>query len=145
MTRFKFWYRWLLTVSLLSVLAGFLIAFLPDSALFEIHTTAIKNQFFEGRFPSGVNELRSFLFGPVGGTVAGYFILQTCIVWGPFYRRERWTWHAVFWALITWFIIDSGVSIIHDAWFNVWMINIWTLLLNGLPLVMTYKYFANEE
>lgn len=138
MNRFDFWHRWLLGVSVLLTLVGLLIALAPNSMLFGFHTTAIAEAFFQGTIPEEAAHLRTFLFGIIGGTIAGYFLMQTFIVWGPFRRREPWAWHAVLWALLLWFVVDSGLSVYHGALFNVWMINVWTLVLVGLPLVMTY-------
>lgn len=141
---FNFWQKWLLTVSILFSLTGFVIALIPDSFLFEMHTSAIGEVFFNDSFPDEAEKLRQFLFGPIGGTVAGYFLLQTFVVYGPFKRKEPWAWRAIFWALMIWFITDSSVSIYHGAFFNVWMINIWTLILVGLPLMFTYSEFGNR-
>ena len=141
---FDFWRRWLLVVSIGSAAIGLVIAFFPDSPLFAYHTAAIEEVFFAGSMTDEAAELRRFLFGPIGGTIAGYFTMQTLIVRGPFRRRETWAWHAVFWPLVLWFAIDSTVSILHGALFNVWMINIWTLGLVGLPLLMTRRAFTNR-
>jgi hypothetical protein len=43
--------------------------------------------------------------------------------------------------MLLWFVVDSGMSVYHGAFFNVWMINVWTLLLVGLPLAMTRRAF----
>lgn len=138
---FKFWHRWLLAVSIATVLVGLVIAFFPDSPVFDAHTAAIEEAFFDGTMPGEAGELRAFLFAPIGGTIAGYFLMQSIVVWGPFRRRERWAWHAVLWPMLLWFCVDSALSIAHGAFFNVWMINIWTLVLVGLPLLMTRGAF----
>lgn len=142
---FTFWQHWLLAVSIIFTIMGIIIAIMPDSILFSLHTEATGNRFFGGQLPAEAENFRRFLFGPIGGTIAGYFLLQTFIVYGPFKSREPWAWKAIFWALMTWFITDSSVSIFHGAFFNVWMINIWTLILVGLPLLMTYPAFKNKE
>ncbi|MEX0905504.1 MAG: hypothetical protein WD604_08760 [Balneolaceae bacterium] len=143
--KFNFWTKWLLFVSILYVIAGLIIAFLPDSLLFAFHTSAIEFVFFDGSMPEDANRLRSFLFGPLGATISGYFLMQAFIVRGPFQRREPWAWHAVLWPLLIWFTIDSGMSIYHGAFFNVWMLNIWTLFLVGLPLLMTRPAFKENR
>lgn len=139
--RFHFWYRWLLFVSLLNVVIGLVIAWFPASKLFELHTTALGANFFNGTLPGEAEEMRRFFYGITGGTIAGYFLLQTMIVLYPFRRRERWAWHAVLWAILLWFVTDSTLSMLHGALFNVWMINIPSLVLTLLPLLMTYRYF----
>jgi len=140
--RFTFWQRWLLFVSIFYTIMGLLIALTPGSRIFSLHTAAIGELFFEGELAGEADNMRRFLFGPIGGTVSGYFLLQTCIVFGPFRKRETWAWHAIFWALILWFMTDSFVSIYHGAYFNIWMINIWTFIFVGVPLLMTYRSFG---
>ncbi|MFH5885926.1 hypothetical protein ACG2F4_16580 [Halalkalibaculum sp. DA3122] len=142
---FTFWYRWLLAASIISAGIGLASALLPDSIIFKLYNTAMADAFSGGSFTETSDQLRRFLFGPLGGTIAGYFVLQTFIVWNGFYRRERWTWHAILWALLLWFTIDTAVSLYHRAYFNVWMINIWTLALHGIPLAMTYRYFDHAS
>ena len=44
--------------------------------------------------------------------------------------------------LLSWFVIDSGVSIYYSAIYNVVLINLVALMLIGLPLLMTRNEFA---
>ncbi len=143
--RFHFWWRVLLAASLLSIAMGLLIAFWPNSPVFAPHTAALERVFFGGAMPEDARHLRSFLLGPLGGTIAGYFLMQTLIVAGPFRRREPWAWHAIAWPLLLWFAVDSTMSIYHGAAFNVWMINLSTLLLVGIPLVATRRAFIGND
>ncbi|MDR9419583.1 hypothetical protein [Gracilimonas sp.] len=144
---FKFWYRWLLTVSLISVLGGIFIAFLGHSTLFEFHNSRIAETFFQGRIPENAEYFKQFIYGPLGGTISGYFILQFFIVKYAFRSKQPWSWNAIVYGLLTWFLIDSTLSVIHGAYFNVYTINLATLLLHAPPLVMTYNHFqsAPEE
>jgi hypothetical protein len=142
---FRFWFYWLLTASLLSLTAGILIALFPGSFLFEMHTAALAEAFFGKELTEGTEQMRRFFFGIIGGTIAGYFLLQTLIVLFPFRNRERWAWHAIFWAILLWFTIDSTLSILHGAFFNVWMINVPSLLIILLPLVFTRGYFYSND
>lgn len=142
---FDFWWRWLLGFSILFAVVGVILAIFPGAAFLALHTLQIERVFFDGAMTREAEDLRAFLLGPLGGTIAGYFLLQVFIVWGPFRRREPWSWHAVLWALLLWFVIDSSMSVRHGAVFNVWMVNIWTLLPIGLGLAMTYRYFLEGD
>jgi len=144
-SNFNFWYNWLFIVSIANLFIGILVAFFPNSFLFSFYTEAIAETFFSGLISDQHKELQSFLFGIIGGTVAGYFVLQTFIVLFPFYRREPWAWYAILIAILTWFVIDSGLSFYHSAAFNVWMINIWPMILICIPLIMTYRNFFPKE
>ncbi len=139
--RFRFWYKCLLAVSILNLIMGVIIALFPGSFLFEAHTAALTEAFFGGELPEQAEQMRRFFFGIIGGTIAGYFLLQTLLVLFPFRNGERWAWHAIFWAILLWFVTDSTLSILHGAFFNVWMINIPSLLLTLIPLVFTFKFF----
>lgn len=142
---FTFWWKWLLSFSILFVVVGIAIALFPEAAFFDHHTTQIERAFFGGAITEEGARLRAFLLGPLGGTIAGYFLLQVFIVWGPFQRREPWAWHAILWSLLLWFGIDSTMSIRHGAAFNVWMVNLGTLVPIGLALGMTYRYFRPAQ
>lgn len=138
MPGFRFWHRWLLVVSYLFLAQGLFVALWPGSVLLAPHTDATGRVFFGGALPAEAEALRVFLFAPLGATIAGFYLLQVFIVHGPFRRREAWAWHAVLWATLLWFVVDSALSAARGALFNVWMINVWPLLLVGLPLAGTY-------
>lgn len=141
MDRFTFWYRWLLSVSIGFGLFGLLVAVWPFAAPLAFWHTST-DAVFHGGLPSDESlAFRSFILGPLGATIAGFYVLQAFIVWQPFRRRERWAWMAIAAATLLWFTVDSAVSIVHGAWFNVLMINLTTLVLVGLPLAMTYRAF----
>lgn len=142
---FIFWYRWLITISVLSMLIGLVIAFLPNSIVFDSYNAKLASLFFDGEIPTEAEKMKSFLFGPIGGTVSGYFVLQFFIVLYPFKRGEKWAWYAIISALLCWFFIDSAISIAHGAYFNVYMVNLMTLVLNGIPLILTYRYFHRKD
>jgi hypothetical protein len=90
-------------------------------------------------------ELKSFLLGPLGGTILGSYVLCAFVVAGPFKRREPWAWWAVTLSLLSWFFLDSSVSMAHGAWFNVYLINCVTLIGQGLPLMMTFRFFVKPN
>ena len=58
-----------------------------------------------------------------------------------FKEKEVWAYKALWLGLISWFCIDSGISIYYGAIHNIVLINIVALILIGLPLVMTRKEF----
>ncbi|TVR51743.1 MAG: hypothetical protein EA425_06385 [Puniceicoccaceae bacterium] len=136
---FRFWYLWLLTVSLVFVLVGVVIALAPASWFFSPWNYAVSRHFFGGSLPEEAAALRSFFMGLLGGTIAGYFLLQSLVVMQGFRKRQAWAWWAVTGALMLWFVVDSARSFHHGAWFNVLMVNLPTLVLVGLPLVMTAR------
>lgn len=122
-----------------------MIAFLPNSMMFDVYNTKMASAFFEGQIPIEAGKMKSFLFGPIGGTVSGYFVFQLFVVLFAFKREEKWAWYAIVSALLCWFIIDSMVSVAHGAYFNIYMINLPTLILNGIPLIMTFRFIHKKD
>jgi hypothetical protein len=142
--RFEFWCRWLLIASLFFTVFGGVAALAPDSIVFEVWIAQVDRTFFAGSIPPEAREMRSFLMGPLGGTIAGSYLMQAYVVAIPFKRRERWAWHAVLWSMLLWFCVDSLVSAMHGAWFNIVLINLMPLIVFGIPLAATRSAFRIE-
>ncbi len=141
MANFTFWHRWLLLASIFLAAFGIFVACFPDSPLLSLWNAAVARRFFDGAVPEQAQALKSFLFGPLGATIAGFYVLQTFIVWNAFRRKEKWAWRAIVAGTLLWFVVDSSRSLYHEAFFNVWMINLPALALSGIPLTMTFRYF----
>jgi hypothetical protein len=143
---FEFWRKWLFWASVFFGVFGVVVATLGDSALFGMWRAAAARHFFEAEsFPEQVNRFRLFLFGPIGGTIAGSYVFQAYLAHEAFRRRERWAWKASVGALLAWFVTDSAVSALHGAYFNIYLINVFALAGIGLPLAMTRKGFYEPE
>ena len=136
---FRRWQRALVIVSAAFALLGVLTALWPFGPLFALRNAAIAETFFGGVWSPAGEAYHRFASGPLGGTMAGYFVLQTVIAAIPFGRRERWAWHAILWGMVTWFAIDSAVSLAHGAAFNVWMVNLPAMLVVGVILYATHR------
>ena len=139
---FETWQRFLLYSSIFFVFFGVVAAVAPHSGLFDFWIQEIDRTFFESEIPAGAVAMRGFLMGPLGGTIAGSYLLQVFIVAGPFKRREAWAWHAVLWSMLLWFVVDSAVCVAHGAYFNIYLINIMPLFLFGIPLAATRSEFS---
>jgi hypothetical protein len=135
---FAFWQRWLFVASIAFAVFGVVAAVWPFAPLFALRNIAIAETFFGGRWNGGSAAYHAFSAGPLGGTIAGFYVLQAFIAAVPFRRRERWAWHAIVWATVLWFLVDSGVSLWHGAAFNVYMINVVPVAIFGVPLAATY-------
>jgi hypothetical protein len=110
--------------------------------------------FYEGymaRWLFGIEVLpdpakRAFAFAliPAGATTAAFFVVVNMIVYHAFPRREAWAYRAVVGAVLVWFVVDSGLSALHGAWFNIAIANVPCLVVVGVPLVYLRAYFRER-
>lgn len=120
---FRLWQRWLVVASVAFAVFDVVVAVFPFAPLFAMRNAAIAEAFFGGRWTAEGLSYHTFSSGPLGGTIAGFYVLQAFIAAVPFARAERWAWHAIVWGTLAWFVVDSAVSLWHGAAFNVYTVN----------------------
>jgi uncharacterized BrkB/YihY/UPF0761 family membrane protein len=144
-SKFNFWQKWLTWANVMTVMVGLIAAFAGNSIFFEAYNSFTEEVFFQGNKMEGdLLDLKNWLFGIIGGTIVGYHILMIMISENAFKKKERWAYNALWFALLSWFLIDRGISCYYGAIHNVIMINLVALVLIGLPLVMTRKAFKKQ-
>lgn len=140
--RFNFWQKWLTFANVVAVGVGLMVAFAGNSLFFDIHNDYTKQVFFNtSEFNPEVLKMKNWLFGIIGGTIVGFHILMIMISENAFKKKERWGYQALWFGLLSWFCIDSSISIYYGALYNVVIINLVALISIALPLVMTRKAF----
>ncbi len=118
--------------------------FAGNSFFFEVHNGYTREVFLNGEeFEGKLLELKNWFFGVIGGTIVGFHALMVMLSEHAFEKKEFWAYRAMWLGLLSWFAIDSGISIYYNALHNVVMINLVALVLIGIPLVMTRKAFRN--
>ncbi len=130
-----FWYRYLLGSSAFFVLFGVASAVLGSLPPASLWGGWIAEYFFAGPMPADAQLMFDFMRGPLGGTMAGHYVLQTALVAIPVRRGERWASVAIVAATLLWFCVDSGVSTSHGAWFNVLRVNLSALVVTVIGVV----------
>ena len=144
--KFKFWQKWLTYANVITIAVGLLVAFAGNSFFFEIHNNYTKDVFMNGNeFEANILELKNWMFGIIGGTIVGFHILMVMISENSFKKKELWAYKAMWIGLMSWFIIDSGISFYYGAVYNIILINLAALILIGIPLVMTSKEFNKKS
>jgi hypothetical protein len=139
---FKFWQQWLVYANLIFAIFGLLVAFAGDSLLFYFHNEQSKILFFQGQALEGdILLFKKWLFGIIGGTMVGFHLLAYYIAKYPFAQKEKWAYNSLLYALILWFLVDSGISMYYGAYHNVYLVNLVALFGIGLPLWMTRNEF----
>ena len=120
---------------------GLAIAFLADSSLFALYTSAMARVY---PFGDAERDLWRWMAGPLGATIAGKWFLAWALARWGIARRRRWAHDASIAGLVSWFVVDSAASIARGAWFNVWMINLVPLVVVGIALALTRRGLHEE-
>lgn len=143
---FEFWQKWLTYANVITIIVGLLLVFASDSIFFDLHNQYTTTVFFGGdEIASDVALFKQWIYAIVGASAVGFHILMIFISENAFKAKERWGYWAMWYGLLSWFILDTGISIVLNAYHNVILINLPALFLIGLPLVMTKKYFRKER
>ena len=139
-TNFKFWQGWLILANGFTLLVGLIVAFAGNSLFLELHNHYSNLVFFEGRqMEPEILRYKNWLFGIIGGTIVGFHLLMIMIAIYPFKKKEKWAYWALWMGLLSWFVIDTSISIHYKAYHNVLLINLPAVILLGLPLLMTFR------
>ncbi len=142
---FHFWQQWLFYSSLLFAAAGVVLAFFGNNPFFRPYHQMLAEIFFgQDFFPEETQLLYIFVMGPMGATIAGFYILLAYVARYPFKRREKWAQTAIIVAFGIWFLIDAIVSIYYGVLFQVLVVHLLiSVPQKALPLIFTWKAFKN--
>jgi len=141
MKNFSFWQRWLLVISILILIGGASISLLSSTLIFNLFDQLIVPTFWHTKpISDEAMEFQKFIYAVLGATMAGWGVNMIFIAHIPFRNRELWAWNCMLVGSLTWFILDTGFSWYHQAYVNV-VLNTVLLILIGLPVVFTRKYF----
>lgn len=140
--KFNFWQKWLTYSNVIVVIIGLLVAFAGNSFLFDLHNAKTVEIYFPEK---GLNPetlaFKNWMFGIIGGTIVGFHILMIFISEFAFKKKEKWAYFAMWIGMISWFCIDSSLSLHYGAIHNVYLINLPGFVMVCLPLIFTRKAF----
>lgn len=138
---FSFWLKYLKWVSLFFCLMGVMWAIIGSFDPFGLYDSQFAQAYWgTDALPPDAEKAKSFLLGPFGATSAAYFVLQYFIAKYAYAEKQLWAYNAIVFGFFFWFILDTGVSLYHKAYFNVMLANMPCLVMM-LPVVFTRRYF----
>lgn len=141
---FNFWQKWLTWANVLTLLVGLVVAFAGNSIFFELHNSYSQELFFpQTGWSEDALAFKNWLFGIIGGTIVGFHLLMIMISEHAFKKKEKWAYRALWLGLLSWFVIDSSISVYYGAIHNLVLINLVALVIIGLPLLMTRRVFTS--
>ena len=119
-----------------------MMALLSGTPLFDLFNRQIDPAFWKaGTVDGATRQFQAWIYAVWGATIAGWGIFMSFIVHYPFNRKERWSWNCLVLGLLTWFILDTSLSVFHGVYFNV-IFNSALIIVVGLPVIFTKKAFA---
>lgn len=139
-----FWTRYLQAISLLFAALGAFWAVAGSFDPFGVWDSAFARAFYNApTLSSDVARAKEFILAPFGATAAGYFLLQFFIAKHAFPTRERWAYQAVVVSFLFWFLLDSSMSALHGAYFNILFANVPSLFAM-LPVFFLRGHFRSR-
>ena len=124
----------LLTLSIVIILFGSFIALLNTTSLFAPFGDEFDKAFFaSGGITDPERQFQQWTYGVVGATMVGWGIFMLFIIRYAFPERKRWAWSCFLTGIVTWYVIDSGISAYHGVGANV-ILNTVILVLTMVPL-----------
>lgn len=142
MKSFIFWQRWLYYSSLLFALFGIVFAVYGNNPFFMPYNKALAHIFWmSDNIPVEIVPFKAFIWGPLGGTIACCYILLAFIAWFPFRRKERWARNAIIVAFGVWVVLDSAICLYYGVYFQIYIINAFSILVKALPIIFTWREF----
>lgn len=144
MNRFKLMFNWLIITSWVISGFGLYMVIIVQTPLFDNFNKPIVEAFNLAANITVPQKIFIWLYSVLGATMAGWGVFIWFVLKNAFVRKEKWSWLALAFSMVVWFIPDTMVSAICGAYFNV-VINSLLLLIIVLPLSFTYQVFFQAK
>lgn len=139
-----FWWRWLLVVTVGSMLFGLAFIVLPDPIQSFVNGLLFGSPDAGGRFDAEATRYILFTYGILGAVMIGWMVAFLIILMTSFRRGERMGWNAIVYSMTIWFVIDSAFSLASGFAPNA-ALNLGFFILFAIPLAATYRHFYPES
>lgn len=134
--------RWLGVVCVAFVVLGAVLPWAYETAVFAMYRDALEAAL--GDPGEALAPARTLLFGITGGSIVGKWIAHLALVEAFVRTRSEWAWRANIVGLVSWFALDSIVSIAHGAWWNLAYVNTVPLFVFGGLLVRARREIVDH-
>ena len=139
---FLFWQKWLFYTSILFTLFGITVALYGNNIFFRPYNQILAKIFWNKlEIPYEAESFLAFIWGLLGATITCCYILLAYIAYYPFKRKELWARNAIIVAFSIWVTLDSIVCINYGVYFQIYIINAFSIAIKALPLLFTWKDF----
>ena len=139
-SRFTFWQRWLVLVSIGAALFGLAFIILPTAMENLFITLFFGGASTDALFGVEAGNYIRFVYGVLGAVMLGWMISLTIIASGAFGKRDRSAWNAIAVGAGVWFVVDSAFSLASGFPANA-ALNVGFMVLFTIPLAATFRAF----
>jgi len=116
----NFWLGWLRVTMIMVIVAGVFLAIFSGFVNTQFLDAKIDKVFLYGSNTGDqIESLKKWYTGLVGAIMMGWGISMLYVVNHPLRKREQWAWRSIFYPVMVWYIIDSGISAYFGVIFNV--------------------------
>lgn len=144
MNRFRFWSSWLVSVAIIMIVFGVIMALMNQTPFFQTIINPIEKVFWSQGGPEpGFPAYQAWFYGVWGAAIAGMGVFAGFVAYYAFKSREKWAYRCFACGTLLWFVLDTGISITARVYFNA-VFNVLILAAIGLPLAFTWKEFNAE-
>jgi uncharacterized membrane protein YhaH (DUF805 family) len=142
-SRFLFWWRWLVVVTLGVLLFGITLIVAPEFTRRFFGLLLFSAPETLATFGSPAVAYLTLLHGVLGAVMVGWAVALLFVLIGPFRQRSKQGWLALVVPLLAWFVPYTALSLWSGFWPNA-ALNLVFAVLFAVPLAATSGAF-NEK
>lgn len=142
--RFERRIRWAQWTCIVFAAVGLLLAVAGPLGPFQLWERRVDALFFGARPQAQFGPFKAATFGILGGSIVGKWCAAWWLVHVPLRQRQRWALDGLWAGLLVWFSIDSVVSWLSGAAFNIWLVNAFPLAVMG-GLLLSLRSGMNDR
>jgi len=139
---FKFWQKWLLVSGIIISIFGISMVLNINSEGFNSHINPV---FWGNETPNiQVKDFQQWIYGVLGATMVGWGIFIAFIAAFPFKKREKWSRNCITIGILSWYILDTFISLKANVKFNAIGNTILAIIIL-MPIFFTFTKFKNPD
>jgi hypothetical protein len=137
----KFWLGWLKVTMILMITGGIILVLFSQLVNSYFLNAKIDKVFFNDLiFDENLDSLKNWYTGVTGAVMMGWGFAMLYVVNHPLRRKELWAWRSMFYPVLAWYILDSGISAYYGVVINM-VINTVFFLQIMAPLLFLRNQF----
>jgi hypothetical protein len=139
--KFKFWQKWIL-------ISGIFVSVFGVAMVLNLTADGFNDQFdpvFWGEETPDIQirNYQQWIIGVLGSVMVSWGIFIAFIAAIPFKRKEKWSRDCLLIGILSWYIVDTIISLLAGAGFNAILNTVFAVILL-LPIGFTFNQFKKS-